>query len=209
MRVKDLKPNTYYATADGACVKTAETVERGWCRMVDKDGKTTIENRVPDGVVKPDPWKQQSSARPKGGRRQVMASDGIRVTHFLAGRDGTPIEKTGVETVINPREIKGTWEQYLELHGGTVKMNAILLEARQALDKETGEMRKKLRSYGLDEKDVRVQAWSEFINSDKSVTRYLKPSRDVVDFKTRFSFYLQSETAADQYLALLEKGTTR
>ena len=205
MRVKDLKPNTYYATAGGACVKTAETVERGWCRIVDKDGKTTIENRVPDGAVKPDPWKQSSSARPKGGRRQVMASDGIRVTHFLAGRDGTPIEKTGVETVINPREIKGTWEQYLELHGDAVKANAIRRESRQALEEKTKELRKELRSYGLEEEDVRIHTWSEYIGPDKSASSY----HDAVAFKTCISLHIHSDTAIDQYLALLEKGATR
>ena len=84
-----------------------------------------------------------------------------------------------------------------------------IFSPRQALTEKTKELYKELRSYGLEEKDVRIHAWSEYIGPDKSASRYLDPSHDTVDFKTCISLHVQSETAVAQYLELLEKGTTR
>lgn len=119
MRARDLELGMRYATCDGALVVPV-SLDRVWARVY-TENKYKIVNV---GSVKVDPWGGCTAAGrrlPKG----ITPNDiGIKCEKFTPDRDGDPIEERGEEVVINPRDIKGLWPEYMVLHGEIVRRAA-------------------------------------------------------------------------------------
>jgi len=153
MRTKELKPGTEYATEAGRLVVTGEAVERGWhmFREGSRQADFQITRELPGDKVPGDPW---ASAQTSGSRRTANGHslydyvEGVRVTSYKVDRDG---KRTGDghDTVVNPKHIKGTWEQYLALHADKVRARFLEKDAEgeaRELSKRLSEM---LRNAGL------------------------------------------------------------
>lgn len=137
METKKLKPGTIYATCDGKPVVPVSPVERVWVWGYDEKRQTIPKKVESEGPV--DPWggcmNPQTGRR--YGRRHRLNKPGLLCETFDVDRDG---KQTGarVKTIVDPKDIKGLWDEFLVLHGKRI---------REAADAK--EWRSKLRSVQL------------------------------------------------------------
>lgn len=124
MRIKDLKPNTLYATCDGAMVMTTDDLKADWY-MRDgavKDGKRTLEwergSQVHDGT---DPWGGCKTGGSRPSARAGWNGPGLKVIQYAFDRDGEMIPDQHALTIVKPKDLPGTWLQYMSLHADTVR----------------------------------------------------------------------------------------
>lgn len=134
MFVKDIKPNTEYATCDGQMIVTGSDISRTWWnwreRVVPEGGGTvTYVDRVTQSepsLEVTDPWGNCHSV----GRRRtagiapgshVYCRDGVRLMTFAVDGTGKRVGQ-GYETVRKPKDIVGTWLEYLSLHAEDVRL---------------------------------------------------------------------------------------
>lgn len=109
MRVRDIEAGKEYATCDGGLVVPQEPVVKEYVRTY--DSKTATYSVV--RVKSTDPWGGCGNAR------RPMTT-GIRCLRFDVDRDGERLGD-GDEVMVEPRDIKGTWLEYLTLHAAKVR----------------------------------------------------------------------------------------
>lgn len=120
MRARDIELGTKYATCNGELVVPVN-LDRNWARAY-IENKYTVVNVGAD--VKVDPWGgcTANGRRLPGG---ITSSElGIKCEKFTPDRNGDPIEEQGTVVVVNPRDIKGRWSEYMMLHGEIVRRAA-------------------------------------------------------------------------------------
>jgi len=118
VEAKKLSVGTAYATCDGAYV-VPQDLEKRYAWKYDREkSKDVLVEFGKDGRV--DPWSDCHITRDRGlkGRQP-----GIKCLRYKFDRDGKPIGK-GVVTVVPPRDIKGTWDDYLLLYADTIRKKA-------------------------------------------------------------------------------------
>lgn len=122
MRLNQIVAGEEYATCDGALVVPESPVERGFF--------TVDRSKSPEPV-----WNTEGALDPWGGYMKASrpADIGIRVRRYKADRDGRRIKgDKGYLFCIAPRDIKGSWTEFLVLYGERV---------RQAADDRTAEQK--------------------------------------------------------------------
>jgi hypothetical protein len=125
MYIRDMKPNTAYATQDGRMMVTGEKVEGGWICYLDLANNEfkIVKGEKPVEVGSDDPW-----ATKKRRRHNDVVARGIRVTEHSHDAAGNPLtedpegkgRQVSRETVIAPRELVGLWSDYVKLHGDRI-----------------------------------------------------------------------------------------
>ena len=174
MRVKELKPNTEYATAGGRRVRTMDTVERGWDAI--RQGGTTRVVRVDKTAgEKPNPWaKNRGRQRRRGagvvGGVVVVVANGIRVTEHYPIEELAPEGFVPTETAVDPADIKGTWEQYVEAQGHVLENKRLMLEGQAAARELDATLRRTLAE--VPDVSVSVSVRPSFVLDDGTRTRH-------------------------------------
>jgi len=150
MRIKDLKPNTEYATCDGKLVVTGDVVEGGHYSFNHTvDGKTTFKVTKGDPAAGKvdgfDPWANCDASqrlRSNSGIRYVVKG-GVKVTQYDWDRDGKrKADGRSLEMVVKPQDIPGLWSEYVSLHAERILGRYLTADA----EKEAKEMSAKLDS---------------------------------------------------------------
>lgn len=133
MRVKDMKEGTEYASCDGVLLIPETPLRRGWMEWVgpqkgDEDGHYEFHE-----VTELDPW---------GGCMDVRRPPeiGVLVRTYTADRDGNRVGDGKLE-VMNPRDIKGLWVDFMVLHGEKVRTRAIDRERNETVTRISREVR--------------------------------------------------------------------
>lgn len=134
MRVKDMQPGTEYASCDGILAVPEDPIQRGWLEWIppndddDGDGHYTFHE-----VTELDPW---------GGCMDTRRPPeiGVLVRTYHADRDGNRVGDGKLE-VMNPRDIKGLWVDFMVLHGARVRERAIDRERNEIIHRLGKEVR--------------------------------------------------------------------
>lgn len=126
MRTAEIKAGVPYATCDGNYVVPVEPVKSTYqYLMVPKKGGVGQERRVVDtaGSVDPEnPWGKCHTVDPEGSYR--TGKKGVKVrTYKYVDAEGNP-QGDPVEVVVSPRDIGGTWKEYMTLYAHVVKSAA-------------------------------------------------------------------------------------
>ena len=178
MRVKELKPNTEYATASGRRVKTMDTVERGWNAVRTNDGIKAVKADSTT-AEKPNPWAENRDKRRQHAVGMVVVANGIRVTEHHPVEELAPEGFTPAETVVDPADIKGTWAQYVEAQGHVLENKRWQAKARTEAKKLGEDLNGKLA--GVPGASVQVRAYftlddgtrtGMFVNDTMKATGY-------------------------------------
>lgn len=160
MRLKDIKPNTLYATKDGLLIKTGDKIE------VADYAQVPANKRRPAKWVKAaepteDPWNPR--------RTSQYTRRGLLVTAYKPDRDGQPVEEESEQWVAQTRDIAGTWELYLELHGDELKQRHIRQDATNAAIEERKRIESILVTNGFKPAGIKPQVdiiWSVEVNGE-------------------------------------------
>lgn len=126
METAKMRADTSYATCNGVRIEPVEPIHGRWAKVTDENDKVTFVELDDDALAgrKSDPWGRCHTRKaPLGVRVHQWARDDI-------DRDGNP--RSGAEpteTVVNPRDIAGTWKDYMVLHGATVRGHADKVDA--------------------------------------------------------------------------------
>lgn len=179
MRVKELKPNTEYATASGRRVRTMDTVERGW-DAVRHDTTTKVVRTDRAAEEKPNPWAENRGRRRQRGAEWVLVANGIRVTEHYQVEELAPEGFTPPETVVDPADIKGTWEQYVEAQGHVLENMRWQHKARTEAKKLDEELNGKLA--GVANASVQVRVYYTLDNGPR-VGMYLNDTMKAVGYE--------------------------
>lgn len=128
MLLKDMKPNTEYATCDGFLVVTLDTVERGWFSFTEHvTDQNTNERKSVSKMEQGDPRKNGAlidpwaNCAPSRRSINIHEKNGIRVKRCGFDRDGKRTEIESAVYVLNPGDIPGTWADYALLHGDAIE----------------------------------------------------------------------------------------
>lgn len=163
MRTKELKPGIKYATEGGACVETSETVERGWYqyRVTEKGKPETVQitKGLPgDSTPENDPW---DTSRPSNRRytrvgNQLLRDvvEGVKVLVHRVDGEGNSVSSE--EHVVDPKHIKGTWEDYVRLHGDVLRGRQYRRDAEEAAKAESLRLSDLAKAAGLVGEDVKI-----------------------------------------------------
>lgn len=161
MRIRDLVPGVEYATCDGQLV-LCNTPVGLWTKKIKvndkgeyvRDEKTRLHvyEYVAYNPDELDPW---------GGCMDVKkpSETGVYVTYWHTDRDGKKTKSYGVD-LVKPKDIKGTWKEFLVLHGEKVRQKADDAEAERLRKERNKELTKRFKSLGLPV-SVRSSVWKK------------------------------------------------
>jgi hypothetical protein len=119
MKTKDIKAGTQYADCKGNLVVPVEPVE---AMYIMDDG---VAKRISPNTAT-DPWGSCDIRPRRSGvsTRSYGPTPGIRCKRWTPDENGDPIEGSDCDYVVEPRDIKGTWLEYMVLHGASVRQEA-------------------------------------------------------------------------------------
>ena len=176
MRTEDLKAGHHYGTCDGELVEPITPVHARYARVTDTNDEGEKTTRIveldEDSLGKgkrSDPW---SNCTPRWSQRATI---GVKVRRWkrddLDG-EGDPLPgRHGEVIVIKPDDIKGTWKDYLVLHGAAVKQHWNSREAERIRE----ELAMDLQDHLSNVTDLEVEV---------SVQDYRNPPRLTINFKS-------------------------
>lgn len=160
MLIKDMRPNTEYATCDGRLVVTdkADKMTRGWYHYTEYATDPNTQQRVQiNRVVQsnplaagnlPDPWADCNVVGPSRASVRIHVKNGVRVTEFAYDRNGKRTGK-GVERVMLPSDIPGTWSDYVLLHADKIEARFRKAELEEQQRTERKRIEDALRKGGI------------------------------------------------------------
>lgn len=127
MRVKDMKPGTEYASCDGVLVIPETPLQRGWMEWI------SAKKDEEEGHYE---FHQADELDPWGGCMDTRRPPeiGVLVRAYHADRDGNRVGEGKLE-VMNPRDIKGLWLDFMVLHGQKVRDRAIDRERNEVVSR--------------------------------------------------------------------------
>ncbi len=217
MRTKELKKGVKYATENGTCVETGEVIERGWYRYritkKDQKEKKAITKGLPSGGPENDPWTtntRANSLRLDDGTYLRDIVEGVKVTVHTVDGEGN---STGTfESVVDPKIIKGTWEDYVRLHGDVLRSEAYKREAEEAAKAESLRLADKLKAAGLKVDGVDLRVTIQYMVDDRyhpgdlKETSWLSRGQMAKGYRLEPTLTATGETAEQLINAYLSDG---
>jgi hypothetical protein len=114
MKVKDLQVGTAYATCDGQRITFTEAgLQKVWWQAFKNDKVVKVGEIDPWGGCIRDPGV-------RGAPKRLM----LKGTVTDVDRDGEPLTSGKHDRAVNPSDIKGTWLEFMMLHGARVRQEA-------------------------------------------------------------------------------------
>lgn len=162
MRTEDLKSGHRYGTCNGELVEPLSPVHARYALVTRRDddgGETTTEIvELDEDSLKgkrSDPW---SNCTPRWTQRATVGVKVRRWTTDDLDRNGDPLSDVeGEVIVIKPDDIKGTWKDYLVLHGEAVRRSWDIREAKRIREELADAVADRLRDLTGLEFDVDVK----------------------------------------------------
>lgn len=136
MRMRDLQVGVEYATCDGMLVMPEDPLQRGWMEWVSAKGDE------PEGHYE---FHEADSIDPWGGCIDARRppETGVRTRTYATDQDGNRIGD-GKLVVTSLRDIKGTWTEFMVLHGQKVRERAIDRERNDTISRLIKEVRSEI-----------------------------------------------------------------
>lgn len=222
MRTKELKPGTEYATAAGTLVVTGDTVERDWYSFRRRDPKTRqagpleVRRGMPDDKPTNDPWAAEDRHRGRPSKLEYAeVTEGVRATRYAVDRDGNRAGE-GTDIVIDPKHIKGTWKQYLELHADKIRCKFEKADAEEAAKAESLRLRDMLSRAGVPVRGTKSSgetgAWAsvsvEYRTADRpdKWTTWCNDGQAFLEYRLAPELSIDGEWAEKAIRAMLGEG---
>lgn len=179
-----MKPNTEYATCDGGLVVTGDEVTSGWYQYKewDEEARRWSEPKIGKGHPSEatDPWGK-CHVSPERSRVSIQSGPGIVVTQYEYDSEGKRGAK-GVTRVEKPRDIPGTWKEYLTLHGEDIRLWFAKRDARDLAQRQAAAL-----AVALPEVTPALGVTSSFGRGDVNVSASFRPvensSGRVIDYE--------------------------
>lgn len=156
MRLTEILPRTFYATAAGECVRVIpeahERIEPVWMSVIYADSDETMPMRKADLLKKKaprttDPWVHVATGREVA---RILVRDGVRVEKYPYDAAGRPdLGAVPQVKVVRPQDIMMLWDKHLALHADKIADIRV-----REVSKQTAEAMKDLINSSLDKAGV-------------------------------------------------------
>lgn len=155
MLTKDMKADTEYSTCDGALVVPVEPVHGNWFKVYDAEkDEWTLVDGSDQPRAKSDPWGGCHTQK-KGQPQRRRTQPGVLVDRYEIDRDGKRIEGTEQRLILRPKDVAGTWKEYLSLYADVVRAKADERAAEELRAQAAeGVLAHYSRHFGVDRDDV-------------------------------------------------------
>jgi hypothetical protein len=183
VEAKKLVVGTAYATCDGHCVVPMDLKKRYRWKWDPTKKKDVLIELGPDGRV--DPWSDCHVTR-DGGRGR--GARGLKCMRYDVDRDGKQVGK-GVVAVVAPRDIRGTWSDYVLLYAHAIQQNADRRIAEDKVRKIAQEAMERLKT----------------ITPQAVVSGYTRQNYDTGKYWGEFHVHLGTKVSETQLANLLKK----
>lgn len=193
MRVRDLLPETEYATCDGMLVVTGKTVESGWFHFQETipndSGKSVQVAKIERGDPRnqagrmADPWAKCKPSHRSG--ITMISGPGVRVHQYGYDRNGQRLVDGLTNTlVIKPADIPGTWADYVLLHGDVIGDKFLMRDLEEEAKEWRIATRALLEAAGIPVDDGTAPASRAKREGRAAVTATVLPDTDWMNGRT-------------------------
>lgn len=183
MRIKDLQPETEYATCDGRMLVTGAEITSGWYQWTDSEMKRHVTQydprRGPATETGNDPWANCQRRSGDASGMKIEVKNGIKVIYLAHDRNGDAVPDDGTtrvkaEGVIAPKDIAGLWSDYKLLHADRIATPFIKHDLEQSAHAVTSAVYSLLGFNGFRDRPLNLENGGKYSISNRVLDHRLE-----------------------------------